>query len=483
MMCPARPEPVHSAPFGLDWRVIAIGMVALGGAAAFVVLPLPLVVLGLIGLATGACAIWAPEWAVAAIVASVPVQRALEGPAGLTATKVVVMAGLAGWLLRCAVQRSPIVVDGIGAAWLVYVVVLVASGAVARDLGAWAGEVYRWGVALAVYVMARQVIASGRDRLPIVGAMMAATAAMALLAFWQVATRAGPPSFSAGGITRAFGTFGEPNPFAGYLEMTVPLFIALVVADRAGASILRAGRWTMAGWAAVLMGTAALALTQSRGGILGFAAGIAAVVWLSGGRVRRIGLVAAPVAVVVVLLTPLGTRIVQRIGPEAIASGGEQQVTVANFASHERAAHGRAAIEMARRQPILGVGAGNFNERFREMTQVWRFRIPRGHAHNAYLQALAQAGVTGLVAYLALIGVVARTLWRRLREAGDGASRALVVGAIGVTTAVAAHNLVEYLHVLSLGLQLAVVWALTTGQSRAPTHFAAELPVARVAAG
>ena len=39
--------------------------------------------------------------------------------------------------------------------------------------------------------------------------------------------------------------------------------------------------------------------------------------------------------------------------------------------------------------------------------RLQRFRIPRGHAHNAYLQAAAQAGIVGLAAYL-----LRRSGWR-----------------------------------------------------------------------
>jgi hypothetical protein len=63
--------------------------------------------------------------------------------------------------------------------------------------------------------------------------------------------------------------------------------------------------------------------------------------------------------------------------------------------------------------------------------------------------------------------IVARSIARALRDAGDPVSRSVVVGVAAVTTAVAVHNAVEYLHVLSLGLQLSVVWAalyIVTGQ-------------------
>ncbi len=447
------------APRGLGaaWIVLAVAL-----ALAIVVIPPLIVVLAAIGMATFFLALTAPEWAVAAIVMSVPLQRTVEVGDGLTATKVIVWTAIAGWLIHQWWHGNLVTVDGIGAVWLAYVLVLMASIVPARDVSAWAGEVYRWSVALMVYIMARSVFTAGRSVVPALAAMGIGTLAVSLLGMWQVLTHAGPPSFTTGGMTRAFGTFGEPNPFAGYLEMTLPMLLALTAHWATLGAEADRGSWWRIGFVTLtwLVGSMTLVLTQSRGGFAGMAVGTAVVLWLTGRRARRVGTVGAVILAGMLLLSPAGGRLIARFTSESLSTGTETQVTVENFASLERSAHWRAAIAMARSEPLLGVGAGNFDTRFREMTEVWRFRIPRGHAHNAYLQALAQAGVVGLFAYLSLVGVVVRTVWLRLRHPESGIKRALIVGVAGVTGAVAVHNLVEYLHVLSLGLQLAVVWAL-----------------------
>lgn len=459
---------------------VLVFTIALAAAVAFT--PLPVLVLGVLGAITGVLALTIPEWAIAAIVLSVPLQRTLEAGDGLTATKVIVWSAVAGWLIRQWLNGGPVTVDAIGLAWLGYVSVLAASILSARDLGAWAGEVYRWAVALIVFVMARMVFLAGRPVAPVLLAIAAGTLGVSLLGAWQVVTHAGPPSFTAGGMTRAFGTFGEPNPLAGYLEMTLPLLLAVIVCRLALRDGLNRAAGTLTGLALLtwLVGSTVLALTQSRGGLAGLAVGTATVLWLSGGQARRLGTVAVVALAVVTLALPVGGRLMNRFGSATLSTGKETQVTVANFASLERAAHWRAAIAMAERNPVLGVGAGNFNARYREMTTVWRFRIPRGHAHNAYLQALAQAGALGLLAYLVLLGAVVRMIWRQLSQAEPGIDRALIIGAAGVTAAVAVHNLVEYLHVLSLGLQLAVVWALAASR---PSHEASPRALVRASRG
>jgi hypothetical protein len=61
------------------------------------------------------------------------------------------------------------------------------------------------------------------------------------------------------------------------------------------------------------------------------------------------------------------------------------------------------------------------------------------------------------------------TCIRRLKRAG-AEYKGVVVGAVGVTVAVMVHGLFDYLHVLSLGLQLSIVWAMVelVGRSNAP---------------
>src|SRR5581483_12490798 len=52
----------------------------------------------------------------------------------------------------------------------------------------------------------------------------------------QVVLRLGPPQFLIGGlILRAYGTFGQPNPFAGYLNLILPVLL--------GVALFASSRW------------------------------------------------------------------------------------------------------------------------------------------------------------------------------------------------------------------------------------------------
>jgi O-antigen ligase len=115
---------------------------------------------------------------------------------------------------------------------------------------------------------------------------------------------------------------------------------------------------------------------------------------------------------------------------------------------------------MAKDHPFVGVGAGNFDLNYRDYTQEWRFRIGRGHAHDTYLHFLAQSGVVGLTAYIAMLLGVSLIIVRTIRILPEGTRLSLLIGAAGITAATGAHAIFEYVHVLSLNLQLVVIWAM-----------------------
>lgn len=404
---------------------------------------------------------------VLALVLSVPVQDVFAlkfGGNELTWTKMVLGVTVAAWVVRMLVGASRPKIDALAIAFCCYVLALIVSIVNARDLSAWAGETYRWVVALVVYLMAIEAFSNTLNVHKLLVTVSVTVVAVAGYAAWQIATDAGPATFSVDGLTRVYATFGEPNPVAGYLEMSVLLLVAMLAGWAVQVRSRRrpeglSPRLAVLVLGAVAAGTGALVATQSRGGYVGFAAGLAVAIWLTGGRVRLLGMVGGGICVLLVLLSPLGASVLDRFRAESLSTG-PTQVTVDNWAAQERAAHWRAAIAMAESAPITGIGAGNYNDRYREETTVWRFRIPRGHAHNAYLQALAQSGLLGGLAYLSIVGVVGWEMAKALKRQVDGVGRSLVIGVAAVTVAVAVHNLVEYLHVLSLGIQLSVIWAI-----------------------
>ena len=394
------------------------------------------------------------DWAPILVMATVPVQREMllgRNEAQVTLTQAALGAFFAGALIPLAHGRLRLKVDAVAICMGLVVSILALSVIVASDLGTWAAESYRWLVAALFFVVARAYF-SPRSSLRLLSALCVGIGLAAGLALMQVIVNDAPASFARDGRIRVYGWFGEPNPFAAFIWIvTLPvLAYAMLSSDRRAVRI----SCGLAG----AVGLAALVLTQSRGGILGLGAGLAV---LAGAVLlrqrRRILLIAGTVTAVA-----LAVAIVTVIRAESWATS-RVATTPGNWADQERAAHWSAAFGMVRAHPVDGVGAGGFSEYFRTYTEYWRFRVSRGHAHNAYLQLAAEAGLPGLLAYGLMMASIIAALVRSARTA---ASSWLPSGAVAVSVALLTHQMVDVLHVLSLGLLFAGLWAasLASGQ-------------------
>jgi O-antigen ligase len=130
----------------------------------------------------------------------------------------------------------------------------------------------------------------------------------------------------------------------------------------------------------------------------------------------------------------------------------------ANYAVLERLAHWQAALDMARDNLWLGVGFGNYEPVYADYDLInWDF--PLGHAHNYYLNTLAETGVLGLAAYLLLWTAVFYQTIRQLRTL-DWPVRGIALGLLAAWTAVTVHHLVDKLYVNNIYLHLGVMLGL-----------------------
>ena len=436
------------------------------------IVPWPLNLLAVAGGAAFVMAWFNPPVALALAVVSVPVQSVGEYSAGAFTfryTFTVVWAIILAWTARRLIAREPVRLGFISLALLAHVVVVGLSGVVAADTGLWAAELYRWSIALVVFIIAVDVSARSDVVRPLVVGMSLATTGASVYGIYQVVEGTGPRAFNVDGLLRAYSTFGQPNPFAGYLGISVPLLFALSASwwkDRAASPHLFGGVIASITGGGALLGMVALTLTQSRGGWVGVTLGLGVVAWLVGGRVRWGSIIIVGLIAVIASATPVGPRVAERWDAVDLSLSNEVQVTAINFATRERIAHWRAGVAMVKDEPWLGVGAGNFSRHYRNETVEWRFRVPRGHAHNAFIQVAALTGIIGLLTYAMFIGAVAWRLVRALLTSDGAGRRGVVVGAIGVTVAFNVHNLFDYLHVLNFSVQLGVVWAMAVSSQQ-----------------
>jgi O-antigen ligase len=404
---------------------------------------------------------WArPADGLGVVAVTIPVQDAFTipiGAASLTMTRLVILPFLVGWSVAWLVGRARLPATAPIVSWALVVAALGVSIVSAVDRGAWSEEVYRWTVALGLYVVAVGALRRSEDARALMWGTVSGVLLSVSVALWQVATGTGPPTFEAGGLMRAYGWFGEPNPLAAYLEMTVLLLapVGLLRVTRSGANL-----WSRFGLLAVTAaGGLVLLFTQSRGGLLGFAVGGLVIALALSRWTRALALVGIILAVPLLAMTPAGRSGVDRFASSLTAVTANEQVTPANWSVQERVAHWRAGLQMLESSPLTGVGAGNFDTRYREMTTVWRFRIPRGHAHHSAIQMGAQSGYTGLIAYLVLLFTAGARILRGVLNARFPIERAWTIGALGVLVAVIVHGQFDYLHGLSLNLAFALALA------------------------
>jgi len=446
-------------------------------ATALTILALPSHSAGTLALVLlGAVVAWfTPAVMVAMVIVTVPIQDqvmlSLE-PGALTLTQIALFGLAIGWGL--GFWRRVIWLDAVTWWYIAILGTFVLSFVEMDEFGTWAGEVYRWGVAALFYVIVRSVV---RDwdavRVALLG-MVIGVCGISAYGFGQVLAENGPDSFVRGGIMRVYGAFGQPNPLAAYIEFTLPVLMALTalgmrssVRERIGTAL-----WLGMGLASA-MGIAIVALTQSRGGWVGFGAAMIVLLWVFPVRFRLAAVAAGVVLFGLILLTPPGRSQVDRFA-ESFSAGESPLSTIIEVASTGREPLWGAAVGMVEDHPLTGVGAGEFDFHYRQYTTDWEFRLPLGQAHNGYLHMAAQAGGPGVLAFLGWTVAMLVSLGGAARRAASPIARGLALGGLATVVAFALHSVVDYLNVLSLGLQLSAVVAI--GQNLLPDPLPAREP-------
>jgi O-antigen ligase len=311
-------------------------------------------------------------------------------------------------------------------------------------------EVVKWSEALVVALVAPRYLTTRRTILLLLGTMVLVGLAEALLGIAQGTVLASTQHVSADRGVRVVGTFGQPNPYAGYLNLTLPFVLAL-----AAWAEPRRWRWWSVG-AAIILGVA-LAMAQSRGATLGLAAALLAMAWVGWPVTRRYAVGAALGGVAClgfILVTGRITLggVLARLGWRPLTDSAlGAQVTNANFSTLERLAHWAAAVRMVAAHPLLGVGIGNYPIVYAHYA-VPHWPLALGHAHNLYLNMAAELGVGGAVLFLFFVGIGLWATWSR-----SAAPPAAAIGIWGVGVALIVHNLFDDLTTHSMLIQWIVI--------------------------
>jgi O-antigen ligase len=429
------------------------------------------------------------------------------GPLHASATDLVVgaMAGalavrMRGTWLSAHVQPGDFVRERALAAWArsrpvvalctalaLYLAVIVLSAAVAANRSLVAKEAIKWTEVLVVLLFAIVTLRDPSQRAWVAWSMVAAGVLEALIGNGQYVLATG--SFGADGSTlRVFGTFLQPNPYAAYLNMGTSFALALALLHPRVEA-----RWVAAGASVLLL--FAQGLAGSRGGWLALMAALTvmAVVAL---RIEKPALAAGAALALVGGITWAARVMPATIQHAVLHALRLENVSLttplndANFSSVERLAHWVAGGRMFLAHPILGVGAGNYDVAYaRYATPGWPDSL--GHAHNYFINAAAETGVLGGLAFVAvlvaaywLVGqavvvarrkVAARPWLAGLMAFWHGAAPdyAFALAALGVVVAVTVQSLVDDVFVHAMELQLALVLGLAASTLLRPGSDAA----------
>ena len=205
----------------------------------------------------------------------------------------------------------------------------------------------------------------------------------------------------AGVVSRIGGTLGHPNQLAKYLELLLPLNLALLFTPVSK-------WWKLAIAVILLMATATMILTYSRGGWVGLSIATALCCYWCLAKLRSKLKVVSFIMIVVISATFCIAAITQ------LDSVRKRLFEDDYGAARSRIPMAKIAVNIIQHNPLLGVGLGNYAHEAKEASA----RLPMV-VHNEYLLIAAELGVPASFLFLFILTVVFVLLIRISRSRDD----------------------------------------------------------------
>jgi O-antigen ligase len=253
-----------------------------------------------------------------------------------------------------------------------------------------------------------------------------------------------------GGIP--FGPYVNRNHFAGFAELVIPVALVPLVLGK-----VRRERWFSAAIFA-LVPIVALFLSASRGGIVSFAAEIGILALLM--TLRRAGgkhVLAGGVVLLLafMLVSWLGVRQIL----ERFSSMQSLEVTVG-----KRATMRHDAWHIFRDHPWTGTGLGTLPIVFPAYESLYDGKLVN-HAHNDYLEMLADTGLVGAFCCACFLGVLFFCSLKQLLVTDKSFAAALHLSGLVACCGFLVHSLVDFnLHIPGNALLFFLMAHLATTQ-------------------
>jgi O-antigen ligase len=231
-----------------------------------------------------------------------------------------------------------------------------------------------------------------------------------------------------------FGPYVNRNHFAGFAELLIPVALVPLVLGK-----VRRERLFLVGLFA-LVPIVALLLSASRGGIISLGVQLVVLFLLLRVRqTRRRNVIAGGIVVLcaVMMVSWIGIQqILNRFSPQ------HMEVTVG-----KRTAMRHDTWRLFLAHPIVGTGLGTFEMVFPPYDSLYDGKVVN-HAHNDYLETLAETGLVGGLCCALFLGVILVNSMKGLAEPGSSFAAVLnlsgLIGCVGLLV----HSLVDFnLHI------------------------------------
>ena len=250
-------------------------------------------------------------------------------------------------------------------------------------------------------------------------------------------------------IWRLRATFGNSNQMAGFLAMTIPLYVGFLLSKK-----FSAATFSFLYLILFIMLTALL-FTYARGGWIATSVGITFILIVQAitGKIQLKKIIIPSLAglAVIFLFLLSNTDLVKRFNTIT------QDDTAITLRGRKLAWQG--TIDMIRAHPVHGVGPGNYSKAFRSF-QPPGLAEPYINAHNDYLQFISETGVL-------LIPVLCWLLYNLfshgLYKIGqvDQQVRGITMGAMGGITALLLYSVSDFnLHIPANALLFTILAAI-----------------------
>lgn len=347
----------------------------------------------------------------------------------------------------------------------------------ASSLSFWLTEWLKWLTILVVIVLVVDLGQKRRWEL-VIALLVSAGVGNAIIGLYIFFGGSGADHLLINGrFFRAFGTFGQPNPFGGFLGLLLPVAIMISYAyllriwnewhQQKNFRAIHLALFSYYALSAFIM-LAGLIASWSRGAWLGFIVSIATMAFCLPRKLWQ-SITFSSIAIIIIGILWFSGIVPDSIQQRVLSSTEELfsfsdvrgvDITDVNYAIVERLAHWQAAINMLRDNPWLGVGFGNYEVAYEQYRLVnWKF--PLGHAHNYYLNVLGEAGMIGFLFYVTMWISIVWTTWRT-RSHPDLLVRCICIGFMGSWAYLSFHSLLDNLYVNNLFLHLGVMFGLLT---------------------